>query len=198
MRSSLLLLFLICSIQVFAQKIAIKNNLAYSATLTPNVAVELSIAKQWTLDTQLAGNFFFHSRDINSKDYKFKKFSFWLLQPELKYWLSKNFDGIYIGLHSHMGVVNIGQYNIPFILQNINDEMKKSRYEASFLGGGLSLGYQITLYKRLCLDISAGLGYAYVWYNKINDITSRPSKELYNADYMGPTKLQIGISYLIK
>lgn len=37
--------FLLSSLQTFSQKVALKNNLAYDALLTPNLSVEFSLGK---------------------------------------------------------------------------------------------------------------------------------------------------------
>lgn len=51
--------FLLFSLQSFSQKVVLKNNLVYDALLTPNLSVEFSLGKKWTLDTQIGMNFFF-------------------------------------------------------------------------------------------------------------------------------------------
>lgn len=51
--------FLLSSLQTFSQKVALKNNLAYDALLTPNLSVEFSLGKKWTLDAQVGMNFSF-------------------------------------------------------------------------------------------------------------------------------------------
>ena len=57
-KRSVFLLFLIVCTHSFAQKVALKNNLAYDALKTPNLSVELSMGRKWTLDTQVGMNFF--------------------------------------------------------------------------------------------------------------------------------------------
>ena len=54
--------FLLSSLQTFSQKVALKNNLAYDALLTPNLSVEFSLGKKWTLDAQVGMNFFLFMR----------------------------------------------------------------------------------------------------------------------------------------
>lgn len=59
MKQIFLLVFLLCSVGAFSQKVAIKNNLAYDALKTPNLSLEFSMGRKWTLDTQVGMNFFF-------------------------------------------------------------------------------------------------------------------------------------------
>lgn len=66
MKSFFLLVFLLCSAGTFSQKVALKNNLAYDALKTPNISLEFSMGRKWTLDTQVGMNFFFYTRNATS------------------------------------------------------------------------------------------------------------------------------------
>ena len=61
MKPFFLLVFLLCSAGAFSQKVALKNNLAYDALKTPNLSLEFSMGRKWTLDTQVGMNFFFYT-----------------------------------------------------------------------------------------------------------------------------------------
>lgn len=116
MKYFFLLVFLCCSVEGFSQKVALKNNLAYDALKTPNLSLELSIGRKWTLDTQVGMNFFFYTQDATSSHYRTKKISHWLVQPELRYWTCDVFNGWFFGVHMHGGQMNVGGVNIPFVL----------------------------------------------------------------------------------
>lgn len=62
MKKAFLLFCLLFSLPVFAQEFALKNNLAYDALRTPNLSLEFSLGKKWTLDTQTGMNFFFYTK----------------------------------------------------------------------------------------------------------------------------------------
>ena len=68
--------FLLFSLQAFSQKVALKNNLAYDALLTPNLSTEFSLGKKWTLDTQVGMNFFFYENDATARRKKNMLFSY--------------------------------------------------------------------------------------------------------------------------
>ena len=138
MKKSIFFFFLLFSLQAFSQRVAIKNNLVYDALLTPNLSLEFSFGEKWTLDTQVGMNFFFYKNDPTADEYKTKKWSHWLVQPEIRYWICERFNGWFLGLHAHGGQMNVGGINIPFILQNKHKEMKAHRYEGYFYGGGIS------------------------------------------------------------
>ena len=96
--------------------------------------------RKWTLGTQVGMNFFFYTRDPTSSLYKEKKFSHWLVRPELRYWTYALFNDWFFGLHTHGGQMNIGDVDVPFVLQKGDGNMKDHRYEGYFWGGGLSAG----------------------------------------------------------
>ena len=77
--------------QTYLPKIAIKTNALYWATSTPNLGLEIGLAKKLTLD--ISGNY---------NPWKFsdnKQLKHWLVQPELRYWLCERFNGSFFGLH---------------------------------------------------------------------------------------------------
>lgn len=49
MKRTIFLFFLFFCTHSFAQKVAIKNNLAYDALKTPNLSLEFSMGRKWTL-----------------------------------------------------------------------------------------------------------------------------------------------------
>lgn len=191
------LLQAIC-IHSFAQKAAVKNNLAYDAFKTPNLSLEFSMGRKWTLDTQVGMNFFFYTKDATSSRYKTRKFSHWLVQPELRYWTCDVFNGWFFGLHAHGGQMNAGGINIPFILRKSDGGMKDYRYEGYFLGGGLSAGYQWLLSDRFNIEASLGIGYAHVRYDKYKCTACGEKLSRGGSDYIGPTKITISIIYMLK
>ena len=62
------------SVAISAQHVALKNNLLYDATTTPNLALEIGLGKKTTLD--LYGGYNPFTLGGN------KRFKHWLVQPE--------------------------------------------------------------------------------------------------------------------
>lgn len=198
MRKLLFISFMLCSAASFSQKVAIKNNLVYDAFKTPNLSLEFSLGRKWTLDTQVGMNFFFYTTDATSPRYKTKKYSHWLVQPELRYWMCDVFNGWFFGLHAHGGQMNIGGVDVPFVLGKGNANMKERRYEGYFYGGGLSAGYQWLLSNRFNIEASLGLGYIQVRYDKFKCTTCGEKLGEGKADYLEPTRAAVSIIYLFK
>lgn len=184
--------------QSFSQRVAIKNNLVYDALLTPNLSLEFSLGEKWTLDTQVGMNFFFYENDPTADGYKTRKWSHWLVQPEIRYWACERFNGWFLGLHAHGGQMNVGGINIPFILQNKHKEMKAHRYEGYFYGGGISAGYHWILSDRFSLEAALGIGYAHVRYDKFKCTACGQRTGKGGADYLGPTRAALSIIYILK
>ena len=80
----LIAMFFFCS-SLMAQKVAIKTNLLYGATTTPNLQLEFGLGKKSTLDVGAGLNWF----DYNDN----KKFKHLLVQPEYRYWFCESFNG---------------------------------------------------------------------------------------------------------
>lgn len=200
MKRQLLLVMAFALFVVFSakgQRIAVKNNLLYDALLTPNVSVEVALGEKFTLDTQLGANYFFYTTNSISPAYTTKKWSHWLLQPEVRYWTCDVFNGWFFGFHLHGGQMNVGGVNIPlFILQNKNGMMKNHRYEGYFFGGGISAGYQLPISDRFNMELSLGLGYARLVYDKFKCATCGEREGQGAADYLGPTKSTLSLVYL--
>ena len=190
--------FLLSSLQTFSQKVALKNNLAYDALLTPNLSVEFSLGKKWTLDAQVGMNFFFYENDATANRYKTRKWSHWLVQPEVRYWTCETFNGLFWGIHTHGGQMNVAGINIPFIIQNHSREMKGHRYEGYIYGCGDTAGYHWILSSRFSVEASLGVGYARVKYDKFRCTSCGKKIGKGKADYLGPTKLAVSIVYMIK
>lgn len=198
MKRTIFLFFLFFCTHSFAQKVAIKNNLAYDALKTPNLSLEFSMGRKWTLDTQVGMNFFFYTQDATSSRYKIKKASHWLVQPELRYWTCDVFNGWFFGLHAHGGQMNIGGIDVPFVLQKGDGKMKEHRYEGYFWGGGLSAGYQWVVSNRFNIEASLGIGYVHTRYDKYKCTTCGKKEGKGDADYIGPTRAAISIIYMLK
>lgn len=67
--------------------VAVKTNLLYDATASPNLGVEWGFAPKWSAD--ISGNF----NDWAIKDHLWKH---WFVQPEIRYWFCERFSGHFL------------------------------------------------------------------------------------------------------
>lgn len=58
-----------------AQRVALKNNLAYDAILTPNLSLEFAMGNKFTFDTQVGWNAFLFNLDADKPNYSETKWA---------------------------------------------------------------------------------------------------------------------------
>lgn len=175
------------SVAVNAQQVALKNNLIYDATATPNLALEIGIGKKTTLDLYGGYNPFSFGDG--------KKFKHWLAQPEFRFWTCERFNGTFWGVHLHGGEFNIAGLHLPF---KMFPTLKDHRYEGYFYGGGVSVGHQWVLSKRWSIEATVGLGYVHIVYDKYRCTDCSPKLKSGHRNYVGPTKAGVSFVYFFR
>ncbi len=186
----LTLLFLLPAV-TYGQKIAVKTNVLYLATSTPNIGVEFALSEKITLSLTGAYNpFNLSSNDCESCGTVQSKIKHYLVMPELKYWTSQSFQRSFFGLH---GIV--GHYNMAAI--SFIKPLKDYRYQGNAYGAGISYGYNWAIGKRWGLEASAGVGYLRIDYKKYEKEKCGEFIGNFTHDYWGPTKLGLSLIYFI-
>lgn len=168
--------------KTYLPKFAIKTNALYWATTTPNLGLEVALAKKLTLD--VSGNY---------NPWKFsddKKLKHWLVQPELRYWLCERFNGSFFGLHGHYAEYNVSNLDLF--------GMGDYRYEGNLYGAGISYGYHWILKHRWSMEATIGAGYARLKYDKYDCGNCGEKLGHKTKNYFGPTKIGLSIIYTIK
>jgi hypothetical protein len=190
------LCMLLFSVPLFAQKVALKNNLLYDAAfLAPNLALEIGLGERSTLD--LLGSYAWYtlgektSPDGSTFD---KKLKHWLVQPELRFWSCERFNGFFWGIYGHGGEFNVSGVAMPFWLTYAED----TRYEGYFYGAGVSVGKQWVLGKRWNFEASVGAGWARTHYDRFECGDCGAKIESDHKDYFGPTKATLSLVYFFK
>lgn len=118
---ALLILLLFGGGRVFAQKVAVKTNVLYWATTTPNLGFEFGLGKKTSLE------FFGGYNPWNLDKGENKKMKHYLIQPEFRYWLCERFQGHFFGLHAGFSEYNVSGVRLP--LPQFPKRMKDHRYE---------------------------------------------------------------------
>lgn len=166
----------------FAQKWAVKSNALYDATATINLGVEAALGPRVTLD--VSGNY-------NPWKFGDARWKHWLVQPEVRYWLCKKFNGHFFGLHAHYAEYNVG--GISF-----NETFRHNRYQGHLCGAGISYGYQWLIGKRWNLEATIGVGYARLWDRKYPIADCGEVLRTRSRNYFGPTKIGLSFIFFIK
>lgn len=168
-----------------SRKLHIKTNLLGLGLGIANVAAEIDLAKHWSFALPI----YYSSWDYFKTTIKFRTFS---VQPEFRYWLSKNNDGFFVGVHFGLAYYNFaldGDYRY----QDHNQETPA-------MGGGMSLGYRfpISQNNRFRMEFSLGAGYYPLHYDKFRNISNAKEGlmvENLKKDYLNLDQVTISFSY---
>jgi len=158
-----------------AQSFGLGTNALGWGALTPNIGVDVGIAKHFTFEVDAGLNPFTLSDDRSSK--------FWAVQPEFKYWPVEKFRGPSIGVHGTYGMYDFG--------------LKRYIYQGSMYGGGLTLNYAWALGERWNLEATVGGGLT-----RLDQTNMYERKDYYSCygpainDKVGLTKAGITFTYL--
>ena len=181
-----------------AQKFAVKSNLLYWATATPNVGAEVALAERWTLE--VAGGYNPWTLD-QATNHKAKH---WLVSPEVRYWFCESFNGHFIGVNGNYAQFNISGMPIPkafFEFRSTapaNEKFNNARINGWSVAAGVTYGYQFILSRRWNLELTAGLG---LWYTEYDRFESRKCglfEQAVRKHAFGPTSVGVSFIYLIK
>lgn len=178
-------------------QIAVKTNLLYDATTTPNIGVEIGLRGKSTVNLVYGLNpWTFHSDSKGER-----KAKHWVLMPEYRWWTCQKFSGHFIGVHLMGGQFNAGNVDLPipggwFGGENLRTGAKGYRYEGGFAGGGFTYGYQWIASRHINIEAEIGVGYDRVWYDKYacGDCGAKIGRG--HTNYIGLTKLGLSIMYI--
>jgi len=169
-----------------AQQVALKTNLLYDATTTPNLGVEIGVGRKSSVQLVYGLNpWKFGQGD----DQKYAKH--WILNPEYRYWFCQRFNGSFLGVHAFGGEYDAANVNLLFW-----DELKDHRFEGWYVGGGISYGYQWVLSRHWNFEAAIGFGAAYIAYDKFNCGVCGKKLDDGHKVYVGPTKLALSLLYI--
>ncbi|MBE6288495.1 MAG: DUF3575 domain-containing protein [Mediterranea massiliensis] len=173
---------LLVTLTTQAQQIAVKTNgLMWAATM-PNLSMEFVTGEHSSLDLTAAV-----SQKVWSNPFKMVA-----VQPEYRYW----FNGRPM-VREYIGVAALGAtYDITW-----GDKM----YDGDAVGAGVTIGYALTLGKRLNVEFYGGFGAVYFrqkQYYIDDNYTDFDESEVMHVNSSGykliPIKLGVSISWIVK
>lgn len=191
--AAITMLLLIVTSLAASSQVAVKTNVLYDATTTPNLGVEFAINRKNTLNVTYGYN----PWTFNDG----RKLKHWVLQPEFRWWLCTAFNGSFIGVHAMTGQFNAAKVNIPipgafFAGDNLQKMARDYRVEGVFGGVGATYGYQWILSRHVNIEAEAGVGYNHVVYRQYPCATCGKRIKSASTNYVGLTKLGLSILYL--
>lgn len=178
----LLLLSLIIYRASAQTTMALRTNLLYDATLTPNLGAEVRVDSVWTVGVNVG----FNAWDIDKA--KNKKWRHVLVSPNVRRYFGHKRDtlcvygysnGLYKVLYDSVVThrvqyfegniiyshYNVGNTRIPF---GLYDAVKHRRLQGDLLALGGKYGYSWMLSRNWRIEAEAGLAVGYAWF-KEND-----------------------------
>lgn len=173
---------------------AVKTNLLYDATTTPNIGAEVALGRKHTLNLVYGINpWTFHSESHGER-----KAFHWVVMPEYRWWPCTAFNGHFIGVHLMGGQFDAGNVNLPipgyfFSGENLRAGARDFRYQGWFAGAGFTYGYQWILSRHSNIEAEIGVGYDYARGDKYPCANCGTLLGKWNSNYVGVTK--VGVSY---
>lgn len=172
----------------------VSTNLLYLATATPNITIDLGFARRWSLALTAGYNpwkYASYTNDMNKTVNP--KTMHWLVMPELRLWFHEHLQGGWIGLQAFYADYNIG--GIKMI-----SGIKNHRYDGNLWGQGLALGWHWWLGRkhRTGMNAYVGVGWVRVNYDEYKACQCSDLQESVERTYIGPTRLGLSLTYMIK
>ncbi len=177
-------------------EVAVKTNLLYDATTTPNIGIEVGVGRKSTLQLFYGLNPWEFRSSKGDREAKH-----WLLMPELRWWPCAKMNGHFLGVYLMGGQFNASNISIPlpgvfFSGNNIRKGVQHSRYEATYAGAGVTYGYQWILSRHWNLEAEVGVGYDHIWYDRYPCYECGARIDRGESNYAGITKLGLSILYI--
>ena len=169
-----------------AQNFVVKTNALYWGTSTPNVGLETTIGKKWTMEIEAGYN----PWEFNTEDnFKVKHL---LISPEFRYWFCEPYLGHFLGAGSNLVYFNVGALPAPIY------DLKDNRIQGYAASVGVNYGYSLPISRRWNFEFNIGLG---VWYAQYDQYESRKCglfHETVSKCALGLTSLGASFVYIIK
>ena len=159
-----------------SQVVALRTNMAYDATLTPNLGVEMRLDSAWTLGANVGLNAWDIDKDKN------KKWRHLLVSPNVRRYFRPKRDSRYAVTDSLWGIAlgstrrvsfleldaiyshfNVGNARIPFGLYSA---IKDRRLQGDLVALGAQYGWSWIMARHWRIEAEAGIAVGYAWFKE--------------------------------
>lgn len=169
-----------------APRIAVKTNLPYWLTLSPNIGAEVGITDHITVDLEGGMNVWEPFRE----NLKWRHMAGAL---EGRYWFCERFYGWFVGVHGGYGMYNFSRVPIFMV-----DGSCTKRYEGTAILGGASVGRSWIINKRFNIEAEIGLGIIHANYKMFDCPECGDFIKEGKKTFFSPTRIAINLIYVIK
>lgn len=157
----------------------IGTNLLYDLATVPNLHFETGLAGRFAVNVSAA----FSPWDIKPT----LKLRTLLVQPEVRYYLSEDFNGHYFGVEVHLGWYDVALDG--------NTRYQDRDGDTPLLGAGVSYGYVVPLSGRWGMDFHVSAGYTRLDYDCFYNVKDGAWFTRDRRGYWGPTSAGISVFY---
>ena len=185
-------------------RFALKMNLLYGATTTPNLGIEFFLNRYLTLDIAGGWNPFVHADNV--------KFAHWMIQPTLRFWIQEPFNGHFLGLSGHFVDYNVSGIRQPYEWFGIFPRLARGgeqptnpaegettyRFRGNAFGFSLQYGHQWVLSPRWAIEASVNVGYIFFDYQRWSGGWCGTLQGSSRRHYFGPTNAGITLMYIFR
>lgn len=149
---------LLLSVDASAQnRVVLKNNLLYDATLTPNLGIEAKLSNHWS--TGVNAGF----RPWPTDDTKTRKYKHLMIAPTLRWWTDSTYHHRFFGATVVYSHYNVGGITFPL---GLYPSVKDHRKQGDLLAIGLSYGYSWRLNRTFRLELEGGADVGLTWFKE--------------------------------
>ena len=138
--------------------VALKNNLAYDAILTPNLQLEIRLTPKWSLELGAGFNPF--PLD-DTKFPKWRHLSAWIAP---RYWFCHVFSRGFLSFNAAYAHYNVAGNAWPVAW--MYPQVKENRYQGDAVMGGLSYGWHFPISPHFSIELEGGVDAGYTWYDQ--------------------------------
>lgn len=138
--------------------IAIRTNLAYAASATPNLGFEIPVGDRFSLGLNTGLKPWPRWLAWDWDKMVEKKWRHFLIAPEFRFWPSGIYDELFIGADLIYTHYNVGSVKFPF---GMYPAVRNYRLQGDFYGMGVFVGWSWWLSDHFRLEAEAGIGAGY-------------------------------------
>lgn len=141
---------------ISAQNVAVRNNLLYDLTLTPNLGIDVKLGDQWSGGLSAGFNPWPTSDNVS------RKWRHLLIAPQLRYWTKGVFEdrSTYWALNLIYSHYNVADVKFPF---GMYSDVRDKRLQGDLGALGVSFGYTWRLSRLFRMEAEAGVSGGYAW-----------------------------------
>lgn len=171
-------------------RFALKTNLLYGVTLTPDIAVEAALSPRWTIEAAYSYNPW--NRRARAAGTPVRKLLHGIARIEARYWFCERFNGHFLAIHGLYSEYNVGGLDIPLLFE------RAYRYRGNAWGGGVAYGYDVPIGGRWNVEFTVGVGVYAMRYDRYDCLSCSTGATPVTRTWVGPSRLGISLEFLIR